>query len=224
VFLDPIDFNVRAMAQITDTPLRMFDPQSSRQRSGVAYQEEDGPFISKVQNRQTSYGATLHEAFVFALRRLGIVDPVVTVDWVPARSVTTPGLADRQGENPAGVPRKQALMEAGYRAEQVDAWLTGTDDAELQRRVDILASLADSAQKLGSGSAGRITSEQVTALMAGAIDDLELLAQAQEDGLMPYSSDDLTRLVQDDHTGEVIDLENRSPPGRSADATARSRS
>lgn len=26
---------------------------------------------------------------------------------------------------------------------------------------------------------------------------------------MPYNSDDLTRLVQDDHTGEVIDLENK---------------
>jgi hypothetical protein len=184
VFLGPIDFNVRAMAQITDTPLRMFDPQSSRQRSGVSYQEEDGPFISKVKNRQTSYGATTHEAFVFALRRLGIVDPVVTVDWVPAKSVT-----DAQGWQTvnekirAGVPRRQALMEAGYRAEQVDEWLTGVDDSELQRRVDILASLADSAQKLGSAAAlGAVTSDQVTALMAGAIDDLELLANAQEEG------------------------------------------
>lgn len=184
VFLGPIDFNVRAMAQITDTPLRMFDPQSSRQRSGVSYQEEDGPFISKVENRQTSYGATTHEAFVFALRRLGIVDPVVTVDWVPAKSVT-----DAQGWQTvnekirAGVPRRQALMEAGYRAEQVDAWLTGVDDSELQRRVDVLASLADSAQKLGSAAAlGVITSEQVTALLSGTIDDLELLAQAQEEG------------------------------------------
>lgn len=184
VFLGPIDFNVRAMAQITDTPLRMFDPQSSRQRSGVSYQEEDGPFISKVENRQTSYGATTHEAFVFALRRLGIVDPVVMVDWVPAKSVT-----DAQGWQTvnekirAGVPRRQALMEAGYRAEQVDAWLTGVDDSELQRRVDVLASLADSAQKLGSAAAlGVITSEQVTALLSGTIDDLELLAQAQEEG------------------------------------------
>jgi hypothetical protein len=183
VFLDPIQFNVRAMAQITDTPLRMFDPQS-HQRSGVAVQEEDSPFVSKVQNRQTSYGATLHEAFVFALRRLGIVDPVVTVDWVPARSVSTAeGWQTVEAKIRAGVPRKQALMEAGYRAEQVDAWLTGTDDAELQRRVDVLASLADSAQKLGSAATlGVITQEQVTALLAGTIDDLEVLAQTQEAG------------------------------------------
>ncbi|WP_030344777.1 phage portal protein [Streptomyces sp. NRRL S-1022] len=182
VFLDPIMFNVRAMAQITETPLRLFDPQSS-QRSGESYREEDGPFISKVENRQTSYGAALHEAFVFALRRLGIEDPVVNVDWVPARSVSTAeGWQTVKAKIEAGVPRRQALMEAGYRAEQVDAWLSGTDDAELQRRVDVLASLADSAQKLGSAAAlGVITSEQVTALMTGAIDDLEALAQAQEE-------------------------------------------
>ena len=183
VFLDPIMFNVRAMAQITDTPLRMFDPQSN-QRSGESYREEDGPFISKVENRQTSYGASLHAAFVFALRRLGIPDPVITVDWVPARSVSTAeGWQTVKAKIDAGVPRKQALMEAGYRAEQVNEWLAGVDDAELQRRVDILASLADSAQKLGSAATlGAVTGEQAAQLMAGAIDDLELLASAQEEG------------------------------------------
>ncbi|MEH0586218.1 phage portal protein [Streptomyces sp. B21-106] len=183
VFLDPINFNVRAMAQICTTPLRMFDPQSSGQRSGESYREEDGPFISKVENRQTSYGASLHEAFVFALRRLGIEDPVVTVDWVPARSVSSAeGWQTVKTKIEAGVPRRQALMEAGYRAEQVDSWLAGVDDAELQRRVDIFASLADSAQKLGAAKTlGVVSEEQVAALMAGAIDDLEALAAAQEE-------------------------------------------
>lgn len=180
VFLDPIHFNVRAMAQITDTPLRMFDPQSN-QRSGESYREEDGPFVSKIENRQMSYGATVHEAFTFALRRFGIPDPVVTVDWVPAKSVTdTQGWRTVQAKIEAGVPRRQALMEAGYRAEQVDAWLSGTDDAELQRRVDILASLADSAQKLGAAATlGVINNEQAQALLNGALSDIELLAEAQ---------------------------------------------
>lgn len=183
VFLDPINFNVRAMAQITDTPLRMFDPQSSSHRSGVSFQEEDSPFISKIEDRQTGYGAETHAAFVFALRRLGIEDPVVTVDWVPARSVSSAeGWQTVKAKVDAGVPRRQALMEAGYRAEQVDSWLAGVDDAELQRRVDVLASLADSAQKLGTAKTlGVITEEQVAALMAGAIDDLEALATAQEE-------------------------------------------
>jgi hypothetical protein len=181
VFLDPIMFNVRAMAQITDTPLRMFDPQSS-QRSGESYREEDGPFVSKVEARQTAYGAAAQEAFEFALRRLGVDDPVVTVDWVPSRSVTdAQGWQTVKAKIESGVPRKQALMEAGYRAEQVDEWLEGVDDAELMRRVDILAAVADSAQKLGAATTlGVVTNEQAQQLLNGALSDIELLAGVQE--------------------------------------------
>ena len=183
VFLDPILFNVRAMAQITTTPLHLFDP-SGEQPSGQSVRAQDAPFTRKVGNRQLSYGATLREAIAFALRRLGVEDPVVTVHWAPAETVDdAEGWQTVKAKIDAGVPRRQALMEAGYRAEQVDAWLAGTDDAELQRRVDILASLADSAQKLGSAATlGVLTSDQVTALLAGTLDDLEVLAQAQEKG------------------------------------------
>ncbi|MER5715725.1 phage portal protein [Streptomyces sp. NPDC002132] len=183
VFLDPILFNVRAMAQITTTPLHLFDP-SGEQPSGQSVRAQDAPFTKKVGNRQLSYGATLREAFAFALRRLGVEEPVVTVHWKPAETVDdVDGWQAVQAKITAGVPRRQALIEAGYRAEQVDAWLAGADDAELQRRVDVLASLADSAQKLGSAQAlGVLTAEQVNGLLSGTIDDLELLATAQEEG------------------------------------------
>lgn len=183
VFLEPINFNIRAMAQITDTPLRLFDPQSSRQRSGVSYQEEDDPYIRKVTNRQVSFGATAREAFTFALRRFGIENPVVTVSWVPAKSVNDQvGWQTVTEKVKNGVPRKQALMETGYRAEQVDEWLAGVDDAELSRRVTILASLAASAQQLGAAAAlGVVTPEQVSGLLSGALSDLEVLAQVERD-------------------------------------------
>lgn len=183
VFLDPILFNVRAMAQICTTPLHLFDP-SGEQPSGQSVRAQDAPFTKKVANRQLSYGATVREAFVFALRRLGVEDPIVTIHWKPAETVDdVEGWQTVQAKITAGVPRRQALIEAGYRAEQVDAWLAGADDAELQRRVDVLASLADSAQKLGSAAAlGVLTPEQVTGLLAGTIDDLELLATAQQEG------------------------------------------
>jgi len=69
---------------------------------------------------------------VFGLHRLGVEEPVVTVHWKPAETVDdAEGWQTVQAKIAAGVPRRQALIEAGYRAEQVDAWLSGTDDAEL---------------------------------------------------------------------------------------------
>lgn len=181
VFLDPIMFNVRAMAQITTTPLNLFDPQGD-QPSGESVRAKDAPFARKVGNRQLSFGSTHREAFVFSLRQLGVEDPVVTVHWAPAATVD-----DQQGWQTVGekvkngVPRKQALVETGYRQEQVDEWLDGADDAELQRRVEILATLADSAQKLGAAAAlGVVNSDQVSALLNGALSEVELLAGIQK--------------------------------------------
>ncbi|MFD9223807.1 phage portal protein [Streptomyces sp. NPDC060064] len=177
IFLDPIMFEVRAMAQITTTPLHLFDPQGEVP-SGESIRAKEAPFVKKIRNRQMSFGATWREVFTFALSLLGIKDATVDVRWVPAATVE-----DQTGWQTAtekvknGVPRKQVLLEAGYRQEQVDEWLEGVDDAELGRRVQILAAVADSAQKLGAAAAlGVVTSEQVQALLTGALSDIELLA------------------------------------------------
>ncbi|MDX3230621.1 phage portal protein [Streptomyces sp. ME19-01-6] len=177
VFLDPVMFEVRAMAQITTTPLHLFDPQGEVP-SGESIRAKEAPFVKKIRNRQMSFGATWREVFVFALNLLGIGDATVDVRWAPAATVE-----DQTGWQTAtekvknGVPRRQVLLESGYREEQVDEWLEGVDDAELARRVDILATVADSAQKLGAAAAlGVVTSEQVQALLTGALSDIELLA------------------------------------------------
>ncbi|MEU1088957.1 phage portal protein [Streptomyces sp. NPDC005892] len=180
-FLDPADWYVRAMAHVSDTPSHHFDI-SGDDPSGESRRRKDAPLVDKVEDRQKLLGATWEDAHVFALRLLGFEDPVVDVRWKPAAMVE-----DQEGwktvtEKVAnGVPRKQALMETGYRQEQVDEWLDGVDDAELQRRVDILASLADSAQKLGAATAlGVVDSAQVQALLNGALSEVELLADVQE--------------------------------------------
>ncbi|MFD4830145.1 phage portal protein [Streptomyces uncialis] len=177
VFLDPIMFEVRAMAQITTTPLHLFDPQGD-QPSGESVRAKEAPFTSKVKDRQLYLGDTHEEVFLFSLRRLGIPDPVIDVRWTPAETIDDQVGWQTVGEKiKNGVPRKQALQEAGYRAEQVDEWLEGVDDAELTRRVEILATIADSAQKLGAATAlGVVTTEQVQALLTGALSDVELLA------------------------------------------------
>jgi hypothetical protein len=180
-FLDPADWYVRAMAHVTDTPAHLFD-LSGDAPSGESLRRKEAPLVTKVEDRQKLFGAAWVEAMTFALRLLGFEDPVVDVRWTPAATVD-----DRAGWETVSekvknrVPHKQALMETGYRQEQVDEWLAGVDDVELQRRVDILASLADSAQKLGAATAlGVVDSAQVQALLNGALSEVELLADVQE--------------------------------------------
>ncbi|AVH59999.1 MULTISPECIES: phage portal protein [Streptomyces] len=177
IFLNPLMFNVRAMAQITVTPLHLFDPQGD-QPSGESVRAKEAPFIRKVRDRQLFIGATHREMIVFCLRQFGIPNPVVDVRWAAAATIDDKDGWLTVGEKIRnGVPRKQALMEAGYRAEQVDEWLEGVDDAELTRRVDILATVADSAQKLGAAATlGVIDNAQAHALLNGALSDIELLA------------------------------------------------
>ncbi|MFE4671107.1 phage portal protein [Streptomyces sp. NPDC056723] len=177
VFLDPMMFEVRAMAQITTTPLHLFDPQGEVP-SGESLRAKEGPFVKKIRNRQRSFGATWCEVFRFVLDLFGHPDATVDVRWVPAATVDDQTGWQTVGEKVKnGVPRKQALMEAGYRQEQVDAWLDGVDDAELARRVDILATVAESAQKLGAAAAlGVVSNEQAQALLNGALSDIELLS------------------------------------------------
>ncbi|MER7814537.1 phage portal protein [Streptomyces sp. NPDC096153] len=179
-FLDPADWYIRSLAHITDTPAHLFDITGDTP-SGESLRRKEGPLVDKVRDRQKLFGAAWVEAFRFALRLLGFKDPVVDVQWAPAATVEDQEGWQTVGEKIRnGVPRRQALMETGYREEQVDAWLSGVDDAELQRRVEILAAFADSAQKLGAAAALQVIStEQATALLDGAMSDLELLAEVQ---------------------------------------------
>ncbi|MFE9391699.1 phage portal protein [Streptomyces sp. NPDC006784] len=182
VFLNPLTFEVRAMSQITTTPLYLFDTEGGQEISGESRRQKDAAFVKKIRNRQMSFGATWRAVFTFALKLLGYPDATVDVRWAPAATVEDKTGWETTGlkvEN--GVPRRQALLEAGYREEQVDDWLTGVDEAELERRVTILATLADSAQKLGSAAAlGVVTTGQVQGLLAGALSDVELLAPETE--------------------------------------------
>ena len=50
----------------------------------------------------------------------------------------------------AGVPTRQALLEAGYTTEQVDEWLTESEDEDLMRPILALKELGAATQRLGT--------------------------------------------------------------------------
>lgn len=171
IYMRPFDRYIKAMAQVTDTPMHIFDSTGDR-ISGESRREANAPLIAKVQARQRSFGATHQDAFEFALRLLGYDDLTVKVAWMPAEQVNdAEGWTTIKAKIDAGVPRERALIEAGYAPEIVTGWLANLDDdAELQRRVELLATLGDAVQKLGSGVAlGAVTQEQVATILDGVL-------------------------------------------------------
>lgn len=167
VYLKPFDRYIKAMSQVTDTPFTLFDSTGDA-ISGEARSEAKAPLTAKVEARQRSFGATWAAAFEFALHLLGYEDATVKVEWKSADQVTTAeGWATVQAKIDAGVPREQALIEANYPPEIVRGWLANlNDDAELKRRVDLLTSLGQAVQSLGTGiQLGSVTADQVTTLL-----------------------------------------------------------
>lgn len=188
VYLKPFDRYIKAMSQVTDTPFTLFDSTGDA-ISGEARQEAKAPLTAKVQARQRSFGATWEDAYEFALRLLGYDDVEVKVRWQPADQVTTAeGWAVVSAKIASGVPREIALIEAGYPPEIVKAWLSDlSDDAELQRRVELLAGvrggLGDAVQKLGAGVAlGVVTEQQVAMLLDSVLGATAQLGQGEVAG------------------------------------------
>jgi hypothetical protein len=167
VYLKPFDRYIKAMAQLTETPMHIFDSTGDAV-SGKSRREANAPLTAKAKDRQDSYGSTHEAAFTFALRILGYDDVTVTVQWEPAEVVSdAEGWQTVKAKIDSGVPRETALVEAGYAPETVRGWMaTIDDDSELMRRIAILERLGAAVQALGAGvQLEAITSDQVTLLL-----------------------------------------------------------
>ena len=161
VFLAPLEVYIRLMAQVTNTPLHYFDPQTFIRLppSGESIRAAEVPLLKKVRRRQISYGSTWKEAAQFALRAAtfdgegsDIPAADINIRWVPAATIDdTQGWQMLKAKQDAGVPPRQTLLEAGYEEDQVDAWLPYQGD-DLNQRVDILNKIATAAQALGTAA------------------------------------------------------------------------
>lgn len=122
-FLKPLAIYVRLLAQVTNTPLHYFDP-SGDAPSGESLRTAEAPLRQKVLDRQMAFASPWSNTFSFALQVIGApANTKVDVRWASPVSVT-----DSEGWNTLtekrrnGVPLRQILNEAGYTAEQMDAW------------------------------------------------------------------------------------------------------
>jgi hypothetical protein len=132
-FLKPLEFYIHSMSQLTTTPLRFFETLPSRP-NGEAARADEAPFVEKVKDRQAVYEDTYVDAFGFAFALLNDEDPTdepyaIDVRWGPAVSIEDAlGWDTVKKKVEAGVPRRVALIEAGYPVDQVDSWLKANED------------------------------------------------------------------------------------------------
>jgi hypothetical protein len=170
-FLDPAEFFIRAMAQVTNTPLHFFDPGGD-QPSGESRRTAEGSMVKLIRYIQMRFASTWSEALSFALAILGKKGAKVDVRWSPAVSTDDKDAWETaQLKIDAGVPVRQVLLEQGYAVEQVDEWIRMNGEDNLKQRVALLAELGKAVQALGSGIAlGAVSEESVQAAVSALLD------------------------------------------------------
>jgi len=186
-FLAVLNFYIRAMAQVTQTPLHYFDATDTQRTgsipSGAAGREADKPLVEKASDRLETYDETLSELLEFALQILGVNGVKVVVRWKPLTTIfDAEGWTIVQQKIANGVPQRQALLEAGYTADEVDEWLDAkSEEMDLGRRIALLSEVASSLASMGTAVlAGVLTPEQAN-MVALAV--LGSLAPAPDEGM-----------------------------------------
>lgn len=182
-FLDPLEVLVRLMAQTTTTPLHYFDPSGDRP-SGESLRVANKPKDDKVKHLHRGLGATMKKALAFALKVAGIENAVIDLQWDnPSKTDDSDGWATTSAKIAAGVPVRQALMEAGYGVEQLDEWripLLGSEaDMTMEMRAKALLDIGSAAQGLAAAvDSGVVDPVQIKALIARFVsEDVPALAE-----------------------------------------------
>lgn len=124
VFLEPVEFYVHLMAQLTGTPLYVFKP-GGEQPSGESRRLADAPLAAKVANRELLLEDVWIGLYEYGLALLGYEDVKVVCAW------SAPGISSSKEDwevvglkQAAGVPVRQTLLEVGYTTEQLDEFIS----------------------------------------------------------------------------------------------------
>ncbi|HVL63456.1 MAG TPA: phage portal protein [Microbacterium sp.] len=170
-FLKPATFYLRMASAITATPMRYFEA-TGVMPSGQAQRADEAPLLKKCERHEANFGGVISDASEFAMRVLGY-DVEVSVRWAPGQSIDDlEGWQTANEKIKAGVPVRQALLEAGYTAEQVDGWLYDHNEDDMRRRIEVLVQLGQAVQSLGSGVAlGVLTAQNVSDVIASVMPD-----------------------------------------------------
>lgn len=186
-FLEPIDRYVRSMSELTGIPLFRFGIGGTP--SGEALRVEKSQETETVLDRQEAYEAVHEAAFSLALRLLGYPEVQVRITWKPVTTIDdAAGWQMVQQKTAAGVPIRQALIEAGYLEEEVDDWLDEPGSAVMLQRMALMSQIGTFIQAASAGVAtGVVSSEMVRQVVDMVLGANQTVTQEQleSDGTMP---------------------------------------
>lgn len=161
-FIDPMEWWIKAMSTVTETPLQFIDP-SGQLPSGISQAEAKSPLIEDCKQLSMMLTPPWEEAMEFAMRILGHEDTKVQIRWAPFNAVRDlDGWQTVEAQQGAGVPVRESLIEAGYEAEVVDGWMKTLEQSNFKGRVEILGMIATALQSLGAAaSLGVVDGDEV---------------------------------------------------------------
>lgn len=170
-FIEPIKFQTRAMALLTDLPASEFDLDGGGEvPSGESRRQARAGLRSKVETLISSYKPTTEAMLSLALAMLGFPGASVTITFAPLDAMT--GKDDWETietKTKNGVPLRQALAEAGYSEEQIEEWHPSDAPAvSIAQASAIFAAIASAGQAVTLGAA---TTEDIRAMLGEYLGD-----------------------------------------------------
>lgn len=164
-FIEPIKFQTRAMALLTDLPASEFDLEGGGEvPSGESRRQARAGLRSKVESLIASYKPTTEAMLSLAMEMIGYPDTTVTITFAPLDSMTSKDDWDAiETKTKNGVPLRQALAEAGYSEEQIAEWHPTEEPAvSIAQATAIFAAIASAGQAITLGAA---TSEDIRGML-----------------------------------------------------------
>lgn len=112
------------IASVTGTPLHYLQPQTQAMPSGESLRRAESRFVAKVRDRQEAFGQVWADAMSLAVKIEGLGSDVrLLTKWEdPASFSECEILENILLKMRIGISTEQALVEAGYGAEDVRKW------------------------------------------------------------------------------------------------------
>lgn len=173
-FLANLDWYVRGMAVATGIPLFEFD-LTGEQPSGEARRRAEGRANRKAASVKTQASVFFRSLAETVLALVG-ASGTVSVTFNPSETATDKeGLELVAAKVKAGVPLRQALIEAGYTATQVAEWYP---EGEAAFSIESVSAIAQALAQLGNAKTlGVINDEGVEAMLPGLFKFVSLAAE-----------------------------------------------